>query len=642
VNPREVWTEPEKWAWTQICEGRIADFNNRSGTTLDPKKPDGWSEDRALGSAFLETALLYQPDCVALTHTGVRIVGGWFREPINLEGARIVAELWLHESRFERPVSLRSMRTEGLLSLYGSKFTGYLNINGIEVGAPLVMGGGAEFDEVDLRSAKIGSQMSMTGSKFSGYLNMNGIEVGRALFMDGGAEFGEVDLRSAKIGGQISMTGSKFAGRIAMDSAEVGGSLFMDGGAEFGVVDLRSAKIGGQISLVSSKFTGNLHLDSAAVDGSLLMYGGAEFNEMDLRGAKIGGEITMIGSKFRGRVGMDSAEVGGSLFMADGAEFDEVDLSSAKIDGQIFLAGSKFTGMLDMDSADVGGSVVAWVSAFERGAGWSLVFAKIGSNLDLSGATMTNLDLTGTRIGGELRLGNAIGQDAPEWREGSRMTLRNTEAGAVQDREDSWPEMLDLAGFMYRRLGGFGAEGTADIAKRSSAWFIEWLARGPTYSSQPYEHLAEVLRKGGQAEKADEILYAGRERQRLELQERLVAGEGSPEAWLDFFWKSALHAVIGYGYKVHRTFYWIAFFVVFGAVVIWWSRQFSRHRNGTGAAGTTALEYSIDMLLPIVELRKQHYDIDLAGFVRYYFYVHKLMGFVLVSFLIAGLSGLTR
>ena len=93
VNPREVWTEPEKWAWTQICEGRIADFNNRSGTTLDPKKPDGWSEDRALGSAFLETVLLYNPYRGALTHKGVRIVGGWFREPINLEGARIIAEL---------------------------------------------------------------------------------------------------------------------------------------------------------------------------------------------------------------------------------------------------------------------------------------------------------------------------------------------------------------------------------------------------------------------------------------------------------------------------------------------------------------------------------------------------------------------
>ncbi len=229
-----------------------------------------------------------------------------------------------------------------------------------------------------------------------------------------------------------------------------------------------------------------------------------------------------------------------------------------------------------------------------------------------------------------------IGEKAPGWRSGTLTSER------FQDREDSWPETLELEGFTYGRLGGLGAEGTADIEKRSSAWFIDWLARDPTYSPQPYEQLAAVLTKGGQAEKANEVLYAGRERQRLELQKELFAGAGSLEAWLDFLWKSALHAVIGYGYKVHRAFYWIAAFVILGTVVIWWSRQLTRHRIATGAAGTTPLEYSIDMLLPIIELRKQHYDIDLTGAARYYFYFHKLMGFVLVSFLIAGLSGLTK
>ena len=52
--------------------------------------------------------------------------------------------------------------------------------------------------------------------------------------------------------------------------------------------------------------------------------------------------------------------------------------------------------------------------------------------------------------------------------------------------------------------------------------------------------------------------------------------------------------------------------------------------------------YSLDLLLPVVRLREQHYDIDLQGRVRYYFYVHQIMGYVLASFLIAGLSGLTK
>jgi len=54
------------------------------------------------------------------------------------------------------------------------------------------------------------------------------------------------------------------------------------------------------------------------------------------------------------------------------------------------------------------------------------------------------------------------------------------------------------------------------------------------------------------------------------------------------------------------------------------------------------MAYSIDMLLPIIELDKSHYDISLEGWVRVYFYVHKIFGYVLALFLIAGLSGLTK
>ena len=52
--------------------------------------------------------------------------------------------------------------------------------------------------------------------------------------------------------------------------------------------------------------------------------------------------------------------------------------------------------------------------------------------------------------------------------------------------------------------------------------------------------------------------------------------------------------------------------------------------------------YSLDLLLPVIKLRERHYDVDLTGRTRYYFYFHQMMGYLLVSFLIAGLSGLTK
>ena len=54
------------------------------------------------------------------------------------------------------------------------------------------------------------------------------------------------------------------------------------------------------------------------------------------------------------------------------------------------------------------------------------------------------------------------------------------------------------------------------------------------------------------------------------------------------------------------------------------------------------LAYSFDILLPIIRLRDKHYAIDLTTWARYYFYVHRIMGFLLASFLIAGISGLTK
>lgn len=80
-----------------------------------------------------------------------------------------------------------------------------------------------------------------------------------------------------------------------------------------------------------------------------------------------------------------------------------------------------------------------------------------------------------------------------------------------------WPRILELEGFSYRRLGGFAVEGEADMAQRPVAWLANWLKRDPSYSPQPYEQLAKVLRERGQTKKADGILYYGKERERTEI-----------------------------------------------------------------------------------------------------------------------------
>ena len=64
-------------------------------------------------------------------------------------------------------------------------------------------------------------------------------------------------------------------------------------------------------------------------------------------------------------------------------------------------------------------------------------------------------------------------------------------------------------------------------------------------------------------------------------------------------------------------------------------------RNGLGS-WSDKIVFSMDTLLPIIRLREKNYHIDLRGGLAYYFYFHKIIGYVLASFLIAGLSGLTK
>jgi hypothetical protein len=201
--PLDRWTPQEKWVWKQLCEGEIADFNKMGvyGGELDPKKPEDWPDSRILTPVFLETILLHEPYRGALTHYGVRIIGAWFREPLDLSNAILDHQLWLHASRFDKDVVLVSLKTDYMIFLRNSKFDGVLDMSLMEVGSSLLMSDGAEFKEVYLVGAKIWGQISMIGSKFTGELDMNSMEVGGSLFMRGGAEFKEVDLGGARIGG---------------------------------------------------------------------------------------------------------------------------------------------------------------------------------------------------------------------------------------------------------------------------------------------------------------------------------------------------------------------------------------------------------------------------------------------------------
>jgi hypothetical protein len=319
-----TWTPQEQWVWTKLCEGEIADFNQLYGRLerLDPRGPEGWQENRKLRTEeFLEVILLNERYWSMLPPDGVRIIGGWFVEPLDLSHAVLMHQLQLDYSRFECDdrvaaefdscVDLSGLQTSHQISFAGSKFE-----SSKPIGLLLV-------------NAEIGDHLNMTGSKVTGFLNMNGLQVEKSLLMRGDAEFNEVELVGAIIRGQLSMIDSKVTGFLNMDSLQVDGHLLMRGDAEFNEVDLRGATIGGQLDMRGSKFTDFLNMNNLQVENILLMRDAEFVNNVSLRFSDLNGNLDLslstfasfdlTGTHIRGELALDgtSWSRGAQLILAD-------------------------------------------------------------------------------------------------------------------------------------------------------------------------------------------------------------------------------------------------------------------------------------------------------------------------------------
>jgi hypothetical protein len=263
--PGEGWSEPERWAWEQIRAGRIADFNAREGgVALDPRKPGDWDEGRRLSASFLKEILFREPYREAIPVEGVRIVGAWFAEAVDLANGRLDRHLWLDKCRFGGEVDLTALRVNGWLSLEGSATAEQsaepapVSLYGAEIDGSINMNR-TMFRDVELGDARVTRQLVMQDAAVKGVLDMRGLEVGQHLFMDGGT-FQDVDLLNARIGTQVDMSVTTVKGVLDMRSLEVGQHLFMRGGT-FQDVGLASARITGQLNLDGAKSRGLLNMD---------------------------------------------------------------------------------------------------------------------------------------------------------------------------------------------------------------------------------------------------------------------------------------------------------------------------------------------------------------------------------------------
>ena len=417
-----------------------------------------------------------------------------------------------------------------------------------------------------------------------------------------------LDLTDGHIEAPLWLGHSRFAGPVTMDRMVTPSYVSLDGSCVRGQLSMDSVTIGQSLNMRESKFT-----------------------DVILLGAEIGQQLSIIRTTVSGILRMNEITIGGSLIMAQGEFVDDVILWGADIDGVLSMDGTKISGTLDLTLAAIGDDVFMSDGQFtETVTGSSL---RIGGSLDLRQATFLSLDLTNAYIGRELTLASPD-LDDPVWLNGGGLFLRNTVTGALQDTPNSWPRILELDGFVYQSLGGLG--GSTGVADRGSNWYTDWLALSEPFSPQPYEQLASVLQTMGHEREMNDVLYSGKERARA-----LAWEDGQ---YLRAAGQMLLNYTIGYGLgtRYFRSLYWILGIVLLGWGVLWLSGQNRFIEQDGKPELKLGFFCSLDLLLPIIRLRERHYEVDLENPARLYFYFHQIMGYVLASFLIAGLSGLTN
>jgi hypothetical protein len=691
------WTKQEQFVWLNACAGKAADFNKEPGYggDLDPKSPQVLPESRILRSSFLETILLKDKYRGALTRLGVRIAGARFTETIDLRNAELEHDLWLDRSLLEKDVNLETIETGRRIAFDGSRILGTFNADGARISEDLSMHQTEFFYDVILSRAHIGNLVDLRNATVRGMLDMNGITVDQALIMRDKAQFKDIDLLGARVAGTIDLRSSSVTGVLSMYQIHVGQDLFMRDGAQFKEINLGDSHIAGQLDLRGSTVTGMLAMNGSSVGQGLFMRDKANFTEINLAVAHISGPLDLSGSTVAGMLNMNGISVDQGLVMRDKAHFKDINLVSAHIGGVFDLSSSTVTGMLDMngisidqvlvmrdkarfeeinlvaghtEQLDLNSSTVTGLlnmnqihvdQALLMGnqanfAAINLIVAHIGGQLDLHGSTVTGklngnyieveqtvflgngatftdeIDLRSAKLGQDLTLsggifnkgvnlrgtqiGGILGLESTQWRGSATLNLTGAAAGGI-DLSHSWPDKIYLNEFTYRNLTNIAE----NISQQAEKWFGK-----QAYAPQPYEQLASVLQANGLIDEATDIRYAGKVR------------EWRAASGLSWVWLFLLNYSIGFGYHLEYAFAWALGFVLLGWAVLYATGQRTKHGM------TLGLAYSFDMLLPLVQLSKKHDDVDLDPWPQRYFYMHKIVGVLLASFIAAGISGLTK
>ncbi|MFC9915967.1 hypothetical protein [Streptomyces sp. NPDC127197] len=201
--------------------------------------------------------------------------------------------------------------------------------------------------------------------------------------------------------------------------------------------------------------------------------------------------------------------------------------------------------------------------------------------------------------------------------------LTDARVGTLSDDHTSWPTTprLLLRGFTYDTL----SNNDIDVHAR-----LRWLRlHSEGYVRQIYDQLAAAYRRAGDDEAARQVEIARLWRHRGTLHPaRRIAN------WI-------LYLTVGYGHRTWLAALWLAGLLTLGTCVF--ARAHPGHITPSGDRPPPfdALGYTLDVLLPIVDLGQQRAWVA-NGAAMYWGWALTAAGWVLTTAVVAGLTGVLK
>jgi hypothetical protein len=568
-------------------------------------------------------------------------------------------DFYIQNSKVGANVQGENGRFDGIVHFAGSEITGSLFLDGAElkgrtvddnkaetlralscwnttIGANVFIRNATVKGEANFDMAKIGSSIRATGTTFSNpkskSLNGSSATIGFSVFLDEAVTEGQVDFVHAKIGGRLVCAGGTFdyAGyregdkprALNFDGAQIAGGVFLDLVPETdntpeklftarGAVYFHGATIGGDLVCRGGRFINlngaSLVLSSAEIGGSIyLSKGFLSIGEIYGRSVKVQGNFHCRGGSFHDGLTDESTET-------DRKVRDAIDLERAEIAGCLFLTGiRRFRGRMDLQGALAGtfaDDTSVWCS------NWSKEVTCPAESEDWQPK-----DLPQSFRVDEMVLHGKVGLPPK-----SRRTMLE---GAKVRRDFN---CIQLDRFIYKafadddRVADDDGKPEKEIGiKTDTTWKArcallqrqpkDWLDED--FRTQPFTQCAKILRTMGNRKAARCILHQ-RERRRI-----LHADVSS----LGFFLRRmTIGLFAGYGYKAGRALaamaaLWIVGTIIFGVAYV--NGQMRVASEAVIASDTYAaaklstppkdyepfkpLIYSLDVMLPIIDLSQKH------------------------------------